>query len=295
MTLRLYYIFQKVVECGTISEAAKKLYMSQPAVTHAIAQLEEKLSVTLFERIGKRLYISESGKQLYQKTCQLLTVYEELTAQAKELNKQPTLRIGSSITNANVVLPHVLKEFQKQYEGSVIVTVQNAQNIQEQLYHNEIDLAFLEGAIQKEELIQIPLFEYENLIFCSRDSSLSENKIYDLQALAQETWLLREKGSAIRDTFDSVMRLCDQIIEPAWVSVNSQVLIEAVKANLGISVLPAQLLEIEKSLGTIKLVSINQNITCRNHIVYHKDKHLHEGMKQLLDFCLKEDWISEST
>lgn len=293
MSLRLYYIFKMVVECGTISDAAKKLYMSQPAVTHAIAQLEEKLSIILFERIGKRLYISDGGKQLYQKACQLITVYEDLTTHAKQLNQKPTLRIGSSITNANLLLPQLLQVFQKQYEGSVTVTVQNAQNIEEQLFHNEIDLAFLEGAVNKNELIQIPLCPYENLIFCSNNSKLSHTKCYDYHELAQEAWLLREKGSAIRDTFDSIMRLSDLVIQPVWESVNSQVLIEGVKAGLGISILPAQLIQQELKQQTIKLLSVTQTISCHNHIVYHKDKHLHEGMKQLLALCKQRKLMIE--
>lgn len=285
MSLRLLYIFQMVVEYGGISAAAKQLYMSQPAVSHAIAQLEDKISVKLFDRIGKRLYLSEGGKQFYQKTCQLLTIYKELEQQAKQLNQMPPLRIGSSITNANILLPDLIRQLQATYQGEITVVVQNAQTIEEKLLRNEVDLAFLEGALAYENLIQIPLTHYENRVFCSSSSPLLHRSITSLSDLIHEDWLLREQGSAIRATFDSTMNLLDQVIQPVWESVNSQVLIEAVKAGIGISILPEQLLQNELARNTIQYLPVKEAVICHNHIVYHKEKHIHEGMAAFLTLC----------
>lgn len=285
MSLRLLWIFKIVVETGGISAASKTLYMSQPAVSHAIAQLEERVHLHLFERIGKRLYVSESGKQFYQKTCQVLAMVEELETAAKQLHHRPPLRIGSSITNAIVLLPHLLSELKSRYQGEIKVVVENARAIKEKLLVNEIDLAFLEGALTSDKFIAHPLFDYENLIFCAPDSPLQEKAGCSLKELIHEDWLLREKGSAIRDTFDSVMNLLDQEIQPAWESSNSQVLIEAVKANQGISILPTQLLQREIAEHTIALLPTKEKVLCKNHIVYHKEKYVQEGMKAVLDYC----------
>lgn len=283
MTIRLLFIFKTVVECGSITKAAQKLYMSQPAVTHAIQELEERVSITLFDRIGKRLYVSETGKLFYQKTCKLLTMYEELESSAQGLEKDTILRVGSSITNANLLLPKLLARFHELYPNPVKVVVDNAKNIEEKLYRNEVDIAFLEGALSSSQIVELPLFSFDIALFCHRDHHLAKFEEVSLLDLCNETWLLREKGSAIRDTLDSAYLLLDRIIEPAWESVNSQVLIEAVKKNLGISVLPVNLLEPALQEGCIKILKLTDALSCMNHIVYHKDKHIPQAMANLLE------------
>lgn len=285
MSLRLLKIFQSVVECGGISAAAKALYMSQPAISHAIAQLEERIHVRLFERIGKRLYLSESGKVYYQKVCQVLTMMDDLEQETLQLHQYPPIRIGSSITNALVLLPKLLGMIQSKYKGDIKVIVENAQSIKEKLCNNEIDLAFLEGALPSEEFIAYALFDYENKLFCSSDDSLCHQNIASIKELAKERWLLREKGSAIRDSFDSTMNLLDEVVQPVWESCNSQVLIEAVKAHQGISILPLQLLTQELNNHTIHLLPVKEVMICKNHLVYHKEKYLHEGMHLFLETC----------
>ena len=285
MSLRLLWIFKMVYECENISIAAKRLYMSQPAVTHAIKELEDKTSLMLFDRIGKRLYITESGTYYYQKVCKLLMMAEELEQSTKDIQIKPTLRIGSSITNASLLVPQLLKEFQTQWDGQVQVNVSNAASIEDKILHNEIDIAFLEGAIHSDQLIQIPLFSYEIELFCGCDYPLQNQTYTSLGDLKNEQWLLREKGSAIRDCFDSAMLLQDIVISPRWESVNSQVLIQAAKANLGISILPKELLSYEISQGSIKNIPITEPLSCINHLVYHKDKHIHDSMHLLISLC----------
>lgn len=290
MSIRLFYIFKTVCESESITQAAQRLYMSQPAVTHAIQELEKKVSICLFERIGKRLYITDSGRQYYQKVCAFLTMYEELEESAKNLEELPSLRIGSSITNGYALLPKLLKQFQAIYPKQVHVLVDNAAHIEELLNKNEIDIACMEGAIASDQWIQIPLFSYEMTVFCSPQHTLANTKNHPLSALAQEPWLLREKGSAIRNTLDSAFLLDDTIITPIWESVNSQVLIQAVKQNLGISVLPSILLQEEITKGKLCEIQLTTPLACVNHLTYHKDKHIHRAMQQFLNLC-EEDFL----
>lgn len=286
MSLRLLWIFKMVYECESISLAAKKLYMSQPAVTHAIKELEEKTSLILFERIGKRLYISENGRHYYQKVCKLLMVVDEFEQSTKEIQEKPVLRVGSSITNASLLLPKLLAKFQEMGHPPVQVVVNNAATIEEKLLHNEIDIAFIEGAIHCDQLIQHPLFSYDITLFCGNAHPRKDMETVSLKDLKKEAWVLREKGSAIRDCFDSAMLLQDIVISPIWESVNSQVLIQAVKENLGISVLPKALLEYELQQGTIQSIELETPLSCINHVVYHKDKHVLPAMRELIDICL---------
>lgn len=288
MSIRLLYIFKIVCECESITVASQKLFMSQPAVTHAIQELEQRVAICLFERIGKRLYISESGRQFYQKVCAFLTMYEELEESAKQLEEAPSLRIGSSITNAYVLLPGMLKKFRLEYPKPVQVIVDNAAHIEEKLMRNEIDMALIEGAVTSSHWLRIPLSSFAIAIFCAPSHPLAHHEPLTLQELEHEVWLLREKGSAIRDTIDSACLLKDIILEPMWESVNSQVLVQAVKQGLGISALPRDLIQEELNRKAICEISLQQPLSCVNHIVYHKEKHLHKAMSQLLALCERE-------
>ena len=151
------------------------------------------------------------------------------------------------------------------------------------LCKNEIDLGLIEGIIYNEELIKIPFSSYKLAIICSPKHKLALNEPIDINILIQERLLLREKGSAIRDVFDSALLLHNLIANPQWTSINSQSLIYAVKQNLGISVLPKILIEKEIQSGEIFEIKVSDlELVNTNHIVFHKDKFQTKSFKTLV-------------
>lgn len=281
MSLRLFYIFKMVYECGNMTMAAKQLYMSQPAISHAIQELEAQLSLTLFERIGKHIQSTTAGDIFYQKVCNMILLYEETISSAQTMDDQIPLRIGSSITNANTILPKMIETYKKRWKNPIHVVVDNAQSIEQKLFNNDIDIAFLEGARDSSSLIQLPLPSHELKLICGKDYPLDKNNHYSLSQLHTQSWLLREKGSAIRETIDSACLLSDIVLKPIWESVNSQSLIEATIHNLGISILPLSIIERDVMDGHVLIIPLSTPMFCANHIVYHKDKHIHKAIQQL--------------
>ena len=88
MTIRRLYIFKTVCEEGSVTGAAKKLYMTQPAVSHVIHELEEELGTVLFDRISKKVFLNQTGKLLLKKTVRILELYEDLEKGVYDLEKQ---------------------------------------------------------------------------------------------------------------------------------------------------------------------------------------------------------------
>ena len=285
MKIRHLRIFKMVCETESITKAAENLFITQPAVSSAISQLEEHLGVCLFDRISRRIYLNETGKLFLKKVTKLLNLYDDLGRNVKGLEDNACIRIGSSITIANFILPKAIVSFQNVCRNTPTkVTVANARKIEEMLVNNEIDLGLIEGVIYNEDLVGIPFSSYKLTIICSPKHRLALENSIDMDKLMQERLLLREKGSAIRDVFDSALMLHNLRANPEWVSINSQSLIYAVKENLGISVLPEVLVEKEIDSGEIVEIKVNSlKLVNENHIIFHKDKVQTKSFKTLIE------------
>lgn len=290
MKLRHLRIFKTVCEEESITKASEKLFMTQPAVSNAISDLEDYLGINLFDRISRRLYLNETGKLFLTKTNKLLDLYEDLEKNSKELEDKATIRIGSSITIANFLLPKIIEKFEIVYKNTPTkIMIDNAREIENKLLNNEVDLALIEGVICNDQLIKIPISYYELVAICSINHRFALQNSITINDLINDKLLLREKGSAIRDTFDSALLLHNISINPEWISVNSQALIQAVKQNLGISILPKILVEDDIKKGDIIDISIcNFELCSANHIVYHKDKLHTKPFKSLIEIVKNE-------
>lgn len=285
MTLRHFEILRAVAETGNFTRAAEKLYITQSAVSHAIRELEEKAGTALFDRLSKSVQLTKSGRLLLEEIIPILSSCEALDARINCLEKRAPLHIVSSITIAAFWLPKILKSFQKDWPDiPVNVEVVSAANAIEILRNGKADIALIEGegAAPQGPFIFTSFASYPLYIVCAPDYPITHREL-TLQQFCSEKLLLREKGSAIRDTLDSVLYLSGHTVQPAWTSVNSLVLIEAAKAGFGITVLPDVLVSEQLSQG--KLISLSvQGLLLKNELfaVHHRDKYLTTPLRTLL-------------
>lgn len=281
MNIRLLRIFQTVAKTESISKAAKELFLSQPAVSKAILQLEESLGVKLFDRLSRRIYLNENGRKFLRQTNDLLNQYEKLESTFKQTTEK--LNIGSSITISKYLLPSVINHFNEEFD--IFVKVDNAKSIESSLLKNEVDLGLIEGVINHPELRVKPLRDYECIVFCSQKHPFSQLKEITLDQFLNEKILCREKGSSIRDILDSTLLLKNKKIDPYWESINSEVLIEAVNENLGLCLLPRVL--IQSQLEKKEFIELKvEDLIFSNpaQIVYHKDKEFSLSIKKFIDY-----------
>ena len=267
MDIRRFRIFQTVAEEKSFTRAAQKLFMTQPAVSKAIQELELELHLALFERFPKKTILTPEGEQFLD---QLQQLYDTMKQKAAILQESSVLRIGSSITIANEQLCPLLQQLQSKYPLLQIrLSIASTSAILEQLQKHAIDIAFLEGVIQNDQLIVQKISSYELKAVCS-PAFYKEHAVNSLQDMANLPLLLREKGSAIRETFDSVMLLHDLCVDAAWTSTNSTVLMKGAQEGFGIK------------LPQLHLINVN-------HIVYKKHKHLNAPMQELLKLAENND------
>lgn len=285
MTLRHFEIFRAVAEIGNFTKAAEKLYITQSAVSHAIRELEERSGTPLFDRLSKSVKLTKSGELLLEEINPILASCEALESHITNLEKQAPIHIVSSITIAAFWLPKIIQNFYNEWPDiSVNVEVVSAATAIEILRLGKADIALIEGAAPQGPFICTPFASYPLKIVCAPNYPVDTEEL-SIEKFCSEKLLLREKGSAIRDTMDSILYLLGHTVYPTWTSVNSLVLIEAAKAGFGITVLPDVLLK--DALAQKELIPLSiDNLSLKNELiaVWHRDKYITAPLKTLLSF-----------
>ena len=288
MTFRHLKVFLTVCECRSITAAARKLYVSQPSVSLAIKNLEDEFHVKLFDRISKKLYLTEPGKQLLEQARYLVGLYDTLESGMQNWEQEGVLRVGSSITIGNRFLPAFAQAFQKLHPRMrVKAFINSSETIENMVVENELDLALIEGIPHHKKIVSSVFMDDELVVICAVTHPLAAKKTVTLKQLVGSDLLLREKGSGTRELFDNTLNLHGKIAEPVWESVSTQALIRAVAAGLGVSVLPYWLVQEELGAGTIRRLFVD-GIEFKRHdyIIYHEDKFLSQPMRDFIELCM---------
>lgn len=287
MNIRYLEILEAVAETGTFTGAAKKLYITQSAVSHAIAELEMQAGTALFDRLPRGVCLTHCGETLLEEARHILSASRSLDRRISSLEVTTPVKIASSITIATFLLPEILSKIQKQMPSLQIhVRVASAAETLRALQRGIADIAFLEGVEPQGAFRCILLGSYKICAACSPDFPLAKQNLTPRE-LCTYPLLLREQGSAIRDTFDGMLSLENQKAYPVWESVNSFSLIKAAQAGLGITILPELLLVDsfrEKKLSPVEITG--QPMENKMLAVMHKEKYITHPLKTILD-CLK--------
>lgn len=290
MNLRHLTIFKTVCEEGSITGAAKLLSMTQPAVSHAINELEESVGSPLFDRVSRKIVINDNGKFYLSKVIPLLELYQDLENYSGSLNIPSPLRVGSCVTLANFLLPRIVSRFSSTNpDNRLLVTVSASQDIISKLLKNELDIGLVEGVVADDRLEKIPFSSYPLAVICAPCHPLAKetDEPVSLDRLIKEPLLLREQGCTIRDTFDHALALNNLSAEPIWSSCNSEAILQAVKENIGIGVIPRIFSDEPVKRGELFEIDVKDlNISSMNHVVFQKDKFQTEAFQAFINLVL---------
>ena len=287
MTLRHLKIYVAVCETGSTTAAGEKLHIAQPSVSLAISELEDYYGIKLFDRIGKRLHITEAGKKFLQYATHIAGLFEDMEKEIKNFDAIGIIRIGTSVTIGNCLLPGYIIRFKQMHpQMDVKVIIDNSEKIQQYILSNQIDIGLIEGVVHSSYIIENKFRDDELIMICGNDHPFANQKNIEISKLQNESFILRETGSAGREIFDSTMTSHGLKIEPAWESTSTQAIVRAVKANLGISVLPYLLVKDslerkEISQFWIKGIRFKRSFS----VIYHRNKFLTESAKNFIALC----------
>ena len=195
-------VFQAVAKRLNFTKAAAELYITQPAVTKHIHELERHFKVKLFDRNGSRIKLTSAGEILLQHTEQLFSLYRNLEFEMNNLSQKlkGKLRLGASTTIAQYVLPPVLAAFHKKFSDIQITLItNNTEQIENALKNNEIDLGIIEGHSKNASIKYSEFIKDEIVLVASNKNSLLKKEIIQPKELREIPLLLREPGSGTLD------------------------------------------------------------------------------------------------
>lgn len=191
-------VFLAVAENLSFSKAAEELFISQPAVTNHIKELESKLNVTLFERKGNKIYLTDAGKLTFNRLKPIKQLYRELESDLERLNDafKGILRIGASSTISQYLIPKVIAAFYKRYPKIEFFLLNgNSLEMEQKLLENEIDLALVENETSQTNIKYIDFLNDEIVAVTGSNSVYSKRKLISVADFQQIPIVLREKGS----------------------------------------------------------------------------------------------------
>lgn len=271
-------VFQAVASHLSFSRAAEELSISQPGVTFHIKGLEKEYDTDLFERVGKRLYLTEAGRTLAGYVQRLTVLEEEARVALEELRglESGLLVVGASATIGIYLLPEVLGEFRKRHPGiKVSLRVGNKRHTIERLLGNELDFGLVAGPVTDPFLVAEPYLEDELVMIVSPAHRFAREPVVYPGELRRETFLVREPGSGTQELMEE--RLSQLGIVPADTMQlgSTEAIKQAVAANLGISIASRYSVEAELAVGRISTANVP---TLKMHrrllLLHHKDKRL---------------------
>ena len=267
MTLRHLKIFVAVFQNQSVTKASRELHLAQPSVSLAIRELEEYYGICLFDRIGRTIAPTEGGREFYGYAIGIL-------------------RVGSSITIGTHILPELLKRFQERYPGlRVEAVIGSSASVEEKLLHNEVDIGLVENTPEQPDILAEAFMDDSLCAIAAPGHPLAGRKKVRLRELAEYPLLMREKGSAVRDTMDACFAILQLQIRPAWESASSQAIVRGVAEGLGVSVLPYMMVEEALENGLVVRLPLENPIRRRLNIIWHKSKYLTENMKVFMEMA----------
>ncbi|KRF59668.1 LysR family transcriptional regulator [Peribacillus frigoritolerans] len=290
MKLENLKMFCLVVDEGSISQAARLSFLSQPAVTRQIHQLENYYNTLLFDREEGRLRVTEAGKLLYPFAKAIVNDFNH----SKEVIQQSTgkynanLIVGASLTIGEYLLPSLLGRFKKQQpEIKVTLTIKNTPRVLEDLSNDVIDLALVEGLVENTDFIVDKFAEDELILVCPSDHPWKDRKEIQLEELGNERMIWRESISGTRLIVENMLREYGVLekIESYMEIGSTQAIKSAVEAGLGISILPRLTVARELEQGFLREVDIYRINMARNLWLVRKNKRFNKiGVSKFVDF-----------
>ena len=286
MTLHQLKIFQVVAKHKNFTRAGEELYLSQPAVSIQIKELETELGIKLFDQIGKKIYLSEAGKILEGYTNKIFRVVSETRQAIEDLKgvQKGHLRIGASTTIAICLLPHFLAKFKKEYPLIELqVGVENTSSIEEKILSNELDIGFVGGHLVSDDLIVEPFYNEEMVVVVGSKHPFVKKKRVTLKELRGERFILREKGSATRYFAEKKFRELKEELNIYLELGGPETVKRAVEEGLGITIISECIVGHELESKKLFKIEVDGLKICRTlNITYHKDKRLSIASEKFL-------------
>ncbi len=287
-TFRQLEIFEAIARLGSFTRASEELYLTQPTVSMQMKKLADAVGTPLVELVGKKVLLTEDGRELAQATREIFAVLERFStsvAQRQGLEKG-RLKL-MAITTASYFAPRLLGEFAQLHPGiDVSLRVANREEVLRSMAEHLDDLYLLGQPPQELEVVAVPFMDNPIVMLAAPGHPLALGKRVSLHRLAQEPWVMREAGSGTRKAIERLFRAHGLELRPRLELGSNEAIKQAILAGLGISALSAQALALHGSGQFAVLDAQGFPIRSHWHAVYPAGRRISMVAQAFLDFLL---------
>ena len=290
VTLRQFEIFIAVAETAQVTKASKKLFLTQSAVSMALAELENQLGGPLFDRHGRSLLLNDRGRYLLPLAKRIIFQIRNIESMLTEKKDSVagSLEIIASSSIGNYVLPYPVGLFMRLHpEVRINMMVANTRRAERLVAQGVMDLGFVEGEVTAEGVRCTPWFEDELRIVVSASHPLAAKDNFRIpDDLAETAWVLREEGSGTAETFKSRLGSHAALLNIVTRMGHTEAIKKAVEAGVGAACLSELTICRETEHGWLKSLPVSGiNMRRQISIIQHQDKMTTRLMEEFLKFC----------
>ena len=258
VTLRQLRVFETVARRGSFTRAAEELHLAQPTVSVQVKQLADAVGLSLFEQIGKKIFLTDAGRQLYATCRQLFEVWSQFEMTLADLKgmKQGRLRLAV-VTTAKYFVPRLLGPFLKRFPGiEVALEVANRDSVVKRLVGNEDDLYIMGVPPQNLDVEAHPFLDNPFVVLAPADHALAREKHIAFSRLVKEPLILRERGSGTRTVVERYFADGGHALRARMELGSNEAIKQAVAGGLGITIISQHALTLEPMHGQLVTLDV---------------------------------------
>jgi len=291
MADRRLQVFHAVAKHLSFTKAAEALFMTQPAVTFQIRQLEESFSTRLFDRAQGRITLTAAGVVALEYAERILGLSAELDARMKEMSGQVggPLLIGASMTVAEFLLPPVLGEFKARFPAVLPrLLVANSEAVQARVAERTLDLGFIEGESHLASLVTDVCCDDELRVVCAPSHPLAKLQSVVPKALLEHAYVGREPGSGTREVIDSYLQkhgVAPDSLQVVMELGSPEALKRLIATGLGFTIMSRAIAATEVKLGQLSQIPLEPRLVRQMSVVYPKERFHSRLVNQFVQFA----------
>lgn len=291
LTLRQLKVFEAVARHLNYTRAAEALHLTQPAVSMQVKQLEESLGVALFEQLGKRVHLTETGQEVLAYARSVNQQLDELESVLNRIKGLSGGRLRISVaTTANYFIPTLLGRFSRRYpDVTVSLDVTNRETLLRQLNENTVDLVIMGQPPAEADVEAEPFLDNPLVVVAPPEHPLAGKKRIPLKRLQEEIFLVRESGSGTRIAMERFFSERSMKLRTGMEVGSNEAIKQSVQAGLGLGLLSRATIEQELTLKRLVVLDIEDFPIMRHWFVVHRQgKRLSAAADAFKRFVLAE-------
>ena len=289
-TIRQLQIFSVAATHLSFARAAEQLHLTHAAISLQIKQLEDVSGALLFDRIGKRVFLTEAGEILLDHARQILQSLKDADESLMALKGLKGGRVAIAVTStAEYFAPALLAEFRRsQADVRVRLLVQNREEVAGLLMSNEVDLAIMGRPPADMDAHAVNFAPHPFVVIAAAGHPLAKSARLSVKDLASETMIVREAGSGTRVAMEGFFREHSIVPHIGMEMGSNEAIKQAVVAGLGISFISQHTLGLELSTGRLAILKVEDMPVMRHwYLVRHSSKRLTPALGAFWDFVLE--------